>query len=369
MRLFRAIGLMSGTSMDGVDVALVETDGESEVQLGPFLCQLYSDVDCAMLRRALDDARDIADRNERPGAVAEAERIITERHIAAVKSFLQANAVDSASIDVIGFHGQTVLHRPESRLTVQIGDAHELARRLRIPVAFDFRAPDVAAGGHGAPLVPVFHRALAEAAGLELPAIILNIGGVANLTYLAHRGADPLAWDTGPGNALLDDLMLTRTGASMDRDGRVAASGKTDRAALRRLLANCYFDRAPPKSLDRNAFSLGAVDALPLADAAATLVAFTAEAVAHAVRQAPSPPKRLIAAGGGTKNPVLISEIARCTGLAIEPAESLGWSAEAMEAQAFAYLAVRSRAGLPLTFPTTTGVPYPMTGGRLVDAA
>src|SRR3954452_992953 len=231
MRLFRAIGLMSGTSMDGVDVALVETDGESEVQLGPFLCQLYSDVDCAMLRRALDDARDIADRNERPGAVAEAERIITERHIAAVKSFLQANAVDRKTIDIIGFHGQTVLHRPESRLTVQIGDGDELARRLGIPVAFDFRAPDVAAGGHGAPLVPVFHRALAEAAGIELPAVILNLGGVANLTYLPERGADPLAWDTGPGNALLDDLILKRTGMAMDLDGRIAGLGTVDETA------------------------------------------------------------------------------------------------------------------------------------------
>src|SRR4051794_4200071 len=208
MRLFRAIGLMSGTSMDGVDVALVETDGESEVQLGPFLCQLYSDVDCAMLRRALDDARDIADRNERPGAVAEAERIITERHIAAVKSFLQANAVDSASIHVIGFHGQTVLHRPESRLTVQIGDAHELARRLRIPVAFDFRAPDVAAGGHGAPLVPVFHRALAEAAGIGFSPGVLHLRGGAHPTHLPPPRArppprGPRARDTPPRDFVL----------------------------------------------------------------------------------------------------------------------------------------------------------------------
>jgi anhydro-N-acetylmuramic acid kinase len=369
MRLFRSIGLMSGTSMDGVDVALVETDGEGVVHLGSFLCQPYSDADRVLLRRALQDARQLTDRTARPGSLAEAERTITERHVAAVESFLTEHGIDRGMIDIIGFHGQTVLHRPESRLTVQIGDGHELAHRLGIPVAFDFRAPDVAAGGHGAPLVPVFHRALTEAAGLELPAVILNLGGVANLTYLSARGADPLAWDTGPGNALLDDLMLKRTGATMDRDGRAAASGKVDEAALRRLLAHPYFQQPPPKSLDRNAFSGESVEELPLADAAATLVAFTAETIAHALRQVPGRPKRLIAAGGGTKNPVLMAEIARRTGLAIEPAEGLGWSADAMEAQAFAYLAVRSRAGLPLTFPTTTGVPHPMTGGRFADAA
>jgi anhydro-N-acetylmuramic acid kinase len=369
MRLFRAIGLMSGTSMDGVDVALVETDGESEVRLGPSLCRLYSDGDRALLRRALEQARGISDRAARPGILTEAERTITQRHVEAVEAFLAANRIDRGSIDIIGFHGQTVLHRPESRLTVQIGDGHELARRLGIPVAFDFRAPDVAAGGHGAPLVPVFHRALAEAAGIELPAIILNLGGVANLTYLAERGGDPLAWDTGPGNALLDDLMLKRTGAAMDRDGRTAAAGRVDETALRQLLAQPYFDLPPPKSLDRNAFSLAPIEALPLADAAATLVAFTAETIVLALRQVPARPKRLIAAGGGTKNPVLMAEIASRTDLVAEPAEALGWSADAIEAQAFAYLAVRCRAGLPLTFPTTTGVPRPMTGGRLADAA
>jgi anhydro-N-acetylmuramic acid kinase len=301
--------------------------------------------------------------------LAEAERLITERHVEAVEAFLRANEIDRASIDVIGFHGQTVLHRPETRLTVQIGDGHQLARRLGIPVAFDFRAPDVAAGGHGAPLVPVFHRALAEAAGIEMPTVILNLGGVANLTYLAKRGADPLAWDTGPGNALLDDLMLQRTGSAMDRDGRIAASGVPDEPALRQLLGHPYFQETPPKSLDRNAFSLAPVEALSLADAAATLVAFSAETIAQALLTLPARAQRLIAAGGGTRNPVLMAEISRRTGLAVEPAESLGWSADAMEAQAFAYLAVRSRAGLPLTFPTTTGVPSPMTGGRLAEAA
>jgi anhydro-N-acetylmuramic acid kinase len=365
MRVLRSIGLMSGTSMDGIDAALLETDGESEVRLGPFLCRSYAEEDRALLRRALVDARAMTDRGARPGALANAERLVTARHVEAVEALLAANEINRAAIDIIGFHGQTVLHRPESRLTVQIGDGQELARRLGIPVAFDFRAPDVAAGGHGAPLVPVFHRALAEAAGVTMPAVILNLGGVANLTYLGQRGADPLAWDTGPGNALIDDLMLKRTGAAMDEGGRIAGSGKVDEAALRRLLADPYFGLPPPKSLDRNAFSPAAVELLPLPDAAATLVAFTAESVAHAIRHLPARPKRLIGCGGGTKNPVLTAEIARRTGVALEPAEAFGWSADAMEAQAFAYLAVRSRAGLPLTFPTTTGVLRPMRGSTL----
>ena len=228
MRLFRAIGLMSGTSMDGVDVALVETDGESEVRLGPFSCRAYSDADRAMLRQGLQDARQIVDRSERPGVLADAERIITERHIAAVESFLRANAIDPSSIDIIGFHGQTVLHRPERRLTVQIGNGDELARRVGIPVAFDFRAPDVAAGGHGAPLVPVFHRALAEAAGMAFPAVIL--GGLvkgeqpAGLTYagaaivisailIALRSPHPRALPARPSATGSDEPARTRARA------------------------------------------------------------------------------------------------------------------------------------------------------------
>ena len=276
MSLTRALGLMSGTSMDGVDVALIETDGAGRVVFGPFASFAYSDEDRALLRAALADAAALTDRTARPGALAEAERLVTERHAEAVAAFLRAQSIRPETLDVIGFHGQTVLHKPDQRLTVQIGDGAALARACGVDVVFDMRAADVAAGGQGAPLVPVFHQALARAAGLAGPVVVANIGGVANITSLAP-GRDPLAGDTGPGNALLDDLMLERTGVAIDRDGACAARGHVNDAALAALTAHAFFAAPLPKSLDRNAFSRAAVAGLATEDAAATLTAFTAE--------------------------------------------------------------------------------------------
>ncbi len=366
MAIYRTVGLMSGTSMDGVDVALVETDGARALSLGPAFFQPYDETDRALLRRALADATRLRERTERPGSLPEAERVITQRHADAVQNFLAANGLTTRDIDLVGFHGQTVLHRPDERLTVQIGDGAALARRLRVPVVYDFRARDVAAGGQGAPLVPVFHRALVEAAHLATPVALLNIGGVANLTWI-DSGRDPVACDTGPGNALVDDLMLARTGEPIDRDGATAARGAVNEAALARLMDQPFFSAPPPKSLDRNAFSRGAVEGLPLEDAAATLVAFTAEAVARLLPLLPARPLRIVACGGGARNPTMMRALAQRTGCAIASADSFGWSADAMEAQAFAYLAVRALAGLPLTFPTTTGVAAPTTGGVLAS--
>ena len=363
MAMMRAIGLMSGTSMDGVDVALIETDGEARIAQGPGGFRAYSDDERAVLRQALADAVAITDRTQRPGAVTAAEAIVTEAHVRAVENFLKANGVDRASVDVVGFHGQTVLHRPEHRLTVQIGDAGALARRLGLTVVHDMRADDVAAGGQGAPLVPAYHRALVEAAGLERPVGVLNLGGVANLTFLGRDG-DPVSCDTGPANALIDDLMLERTGLAMDRDGATAARGRVDEAALAALMAHPYFDQPPPKSLDRNAFSRGAVSKLSTEDAAATLTAFTAQSVRVLWTHLPEAPKLVVVCGGGARNPTLMRELAQRLSCRVETAEVFGWSADLMEAQAFGYLAVRSLAGLPLTYPTTTGAPSPLTGGR-----
>jgi anhydro-N-acetylmuramic acid kinase len=265
---------------------------------------------------------------------------------------------------VVGFHGQTVIHRPLEGLTVQIGDGQGLADRLGIPVAYDFRAADVAAGGEGAPVVPVYHRALIEAADIVGPVAFLNIGGVANVTYV-DDGFDPIACDTGPGNALLDDLMHARAGKPMDRGGRTAARGRVDEAALALLLAHPYFEKKPPKSLDRNAFSREVVNSLSLEDAAATLTAFTAASVARLLPHLPKRPGELVVCGGGAHNPTLMRELALHLGCKVSTAQQHGWSVDAMEAQAFAYLAVRSMEGLPITFPTTTGVPAPQTGGVL----
>ena len=363
--IMRAIGLMSGTSMDGVDVALIETDGEAIVRPDPSGFRPYKTNEREAIRAALAAAVDLGDRNDRPPVVANAERVVTAAHVEAVRTFLAEAAIDPAGVAVVGFHGQTVFHAPERRLTVQIGDGAALSDALAIPVVFDLRADDVTAGGQGAPLVPVYHRALAAAAALPRPVAVLNVGGVANLTLI---GADDalLAFDTGPGNALIDDLMGTRTGARMDEGGRTAAEGHVDEAALAALMDNPFFARPVPKSLDRNAFSAAPVEPLATADAAATLVAFTAETVARGLALVGGA-GRIVVCGGGARNPVLMAALAARTGVPVDSADALGWSADAIEAQAFAYLAVRSLRGLPITFPGTTGVALPLTGGRLVD--
>jgi anhydro-N-acetylmuramic acid kinase len=375
MRSYRAIGLMSGTSLDGVDVALVETDGRAHVVRGPSGFRAYAPNERAMLRAALSDATAIGERHERPGGLAEAEQLVTRAHAEAVAAFLRENAIAATDIDIVGFHGQTVLHRPQRRLTVQIGDAHALAEALGLPVVHDFRAADVASGAHGAPFVPVYHRALVQAAreaGL-LPAgaiAVLNLGGVGNVTVVdGDRDADPLACDTGPANALLDDLMLERTGTAMDKDGATAAAGTPDESVVAALLDHPFFRRMPPKSLDRNDFSAEAVAALSTADAAATLTAFSAAAVTRVVAHLARPPALWVASGGGARNPTLLAFLRQRLGVPVITADALGWSADAMEAEAFAYLAVRSLLRLPLSFPTTTGVEAPMPGGLIATPA
>jgi anhydro-N-acetylmuramic acid kinase len=362
MTLTRAIGLMSGTSLDGVDAALVETDGERVVKLGPTGYRAYSEADRELLRGALADAVPLTDRRARPGRLADAERLVTDAHAEAVEIFLRENGIAAGSVQVVGFHGQTVLHRPEMELTVQLGDGRALARRLGIPVTYDFRAADVAEGGQGAPLVPVFHRALVHATGQKPPIAILNIGGVANVTFL--DGDDQLlAFDTGPGNALIDDWVQERAGKPFDEDGEIAACGKPDETLLAWLLVHPYFQKEPPKSLDRNWFSHRMVAHLSAEDGAATLAAFTARAVARALEFAPEEAKRWIVAGGGARNPELMRLLAQQLKAEMVTADEIGWSASHLEAQAFAYLAVRSLKGLPITFPSTTGVCEAMTGG------
>lgn len=367
MPTYRAIGLMSGTSMDGVDVALIETDGDASISFGPTGHCPYNDADRALLRNALAEAATLEDRNARPGVLAFAERMVTDRHAEAVEALMRDNEIDPASVDIVGFHGQTVLHRPKQGLTIQIGDGPALADRLGIDVAYDFRAADMAAGGQGAPIVPVFHRALVRAGGMKGEVALLNIGGVANVTYVVDD-EEPIACDTGPGNALIDDLMLQRTGAPIDRHGHMAARGRVNEATLLKMLAHPFFDQPPPKSLDRNAFALEAVAKLSTEHAAATLTAFTASSVLRLFPHLPSQPQLLIVCGGGARNPILVRELVMRLPCKVTTADAVGWSADSMEAQAFAYLAVRVLEGLPITFPTTTGAPHAMTGGVLARA-
>ena len=249
----RAIGLMSGTSMDGIDVALIETDGETISRFGPSAVYPYREHEVAILRRAMEQAPALRSRGERPGVIGEAERVSTALHASAVNALLRTNGIERGTIDIIGYHGQTVLHRPAEKLTVQLGDGTVLARETAIPVIYDFRATDVAAGGQGAPLVPVFHRALARAVERPHPIAVLNLGGVANVTFI-DGDKDPIACDTGPANALIDDFMRERNGAARDVDGRAAGAGRVDTAALEKLVMHPFFAQRCPKSLDRNDF-------------------------------------------------------------------------------------------------------------------
>ncbi|MCJ8143260.1 anhydro-N-acetylmuramic acid kinase [Ancylobacter sp. A5.8] len=371
----KAIGLMSGTSLDGVDVALIETDGEDIRLFGPGRTYVYASETRELLFRAIADAREVTDRNARPGILARAERLSTERHAQALASFLKEFPA-YRDVDVIGYHGQTVLHRPEIALTVQIGDGPALARAARglttdkTTLVYDMRAADVAAGGQGAPLVPVYHRALARGLGPAQPLLVLNLGGVANISYIDGM-RDPIACDTGPANALVDDFVKSRTGLPFDEDGAIAKAGKVDEAAIERLLGHPFFHRSPPKSLDRNDFrgwveEHGGLAGMSTADGAATLSALTAACVGAVLRFLPARPERMIAAGGGAHNLTLLRMLGERTGIKTETADEVGWSSDDMEAQAFAFLAVRSLRGLPLSFPGTTGVPEPMTGGVIV---
>jgi anhydro-N-acetylmuramic acid kinase len=374
MSRISAIGLMSGTSYDGVDVALINTDGEEVGRIGPTGYRAYSEEERTLLRRAIASAANLSARDERPAFLAEAEALINNVHAEAVEMFLAANGLPASEIGVVGFHGQTVLHQPERSLTVQLGDGKVLAARLGIAVVYDFRAADVACGGEGAPMVPAFHRAMVRMLDRPHPIGVLNLGGVANLTFV-DGDSDLLACDVGPGNALIDDFLRLRTGSAQDGDGRAAAAGRIDEIAVARVLAHPFFARRPPKSLDRNAFRTWVAEEGQLAkknteDGAATLTAITAAAVARAIGVLPRPPASWIVAGGGTRNPTLMRMLkARLAPAGVETADAVGWSADALEAQAFGYLAVRSLRGLPISFPTTTGVPRPLTGGVLADAA
>lgn len=351
MGMRTVVGLMSGTSMDGIDAALLRTDGIARVEPLAFLTIPYEDGFRADLRACLGGK----------GPVDAVERALTDAHAAAVRRLLEQAGVGPAAVDLIGFHGHTIHHAPERRRTWQIGDGPRLAAATGIAVVNDFRSADVAAGGQGAPLVPLFHRALAES--LPRPLGVLNIGGVANVSWIG-AGGSVVACDTGPGNALVDDWVLRHGGGRFDEGGALAAGGRVDEPALAALLRHPYFDRPAPKSLDRDAFDPAPVAGLSPADGAATLTAFTAEAVARTVPHLPEPPLRWLVCGGGRHNATLMAMLAGRLGVPVAAVESVGWDGDALEAQAFGYLAVRSRLGLPLSEPATTGVPAPTTGGR-----
>jgi anhydro-N-acetylmuramic acid kinase len=361
--ILKVIGLMSGTSLDGIDAALLDTDGEDVARPGPSLTVPYDGETRALLRTSLDAARDVAQGAPVPYSIREAERVLTEAHGEAVKALLHKAGLAAAQVSLVGFHGQTILHRPERHWTWQIGDGALLARLTGIDVINDFRSADVKAGGQGAPLMPLYHAALVRKTGLAEPLVLTNIGGVAQVTYIASDTV--LAFDTGPGNAPIDDWMQRHTATPVDEDGALARTGTTNDAALTKMLANAFFGRVPPKSLDRMDFGMDAVEGLSPADGAATLAAFTAASIAKAREHFGEPAATWVVTGGGRHNGFLMDQLRARVNAPVLKAEDAGWDGDAMEAEGFAYLAVRSKKGLPLSLPTTTGVKQPMTGGRL----
>jgi anhydro-N-acetylmuramic acid kinase len=350
-----AIGLMSGTSLDGLDAALIRSDAERLLEAGPFLSEPYDEAFRARLRRLLGGAA----REE----VAPVEHELTERHAAAIERLLAEAGLPKEKVAVVGVHGQTIHHAPEKRQTWQIGEGALLARLTGLPVVNELRLADVAEGGQGAPLAPAYHRALAR--GIERPLAVLNLGGVGNVTWLGEGEEEILAFDTGPANALLDDWVLQHGAGRFDAEGRLAAAGRVEQHLLDQWLRVPYFEMPPPKSLDRDAFKTPGLETLMLEDGAATLTAFTAASVARAGEFFPKPVGRVLVTGGGRRNPMLMAMLAARLGVSVEPVESFGWDGDALEAQAFAFLALRALKGLPITYPGTTGAPRPLTGGRL----
>ncbi len=352
-----ALGAMSGTSLDGVDAAMLESDGEQIFAFGETGYLGYSTAEQAVLSQAL---------GKWPGEnVADAETIIMQVHARLLAGFNGA--------DLIGFHGQTLAHEPQGRGTHQIGDGAALAGRLRLPVVWDFRTKDVATGGEGAPLAPFFHFACAKWIGASRPLAFLNLGGVGNLTWVDPGYARPedagalLAFDTGPANAPLNDLMRARRGQAFDIDGALARVGTISKAAVAQFLQAAYFTQKPPKSLDRDGFKAATelVADLSDADAAATLTAMSAAAVSRGMMHCPVPPERVLVTGGGRKNPVMMAMLQEALECPIGPVEDVGLDGDMLEAQAFAYLAIRVKRGLPTSAPATTGTRKPVSGGRI----
>jgi len=367
IRTLKTIGLMSGTSLDGVDAAWVETDGERVARLGPAITLPYPPELRRDLRALLDAAPGLAADDPWLAGIV---RRLTEKHAEAARR-VRAEALKTLGEDteLLGFHGQTILHRPAERLTWQVGDAALLAQLTGLSVAFDFRTADVAAGGQGAPLVPIAHAALA--ANLPKPLAVLNLGGVGNVTYLGADGA-LIAFDTGPANGPLDDWARKSIGKGYDRDGNLARAGQADGEVLGRLMQHPYLAAPPPKSLDRldfdRALKEAGADRLSPQDGAATLVAFAAVCVAAAARHFPEPPLQWLVTGGGRRNPAIMKALAAVLSEPVRGVEVAGWNGDALEAQCFAVLAARVTRGLPLSYPSTTGVATPMRGGQVLGA-
>ncbi|WP_376872525.1 anhydro-N-acetylmuramic acid kinase [Albirhodobacter sp. R86504] len=361
-----ALGTMSGTSLDGVDAAFLKSDGITIETFGPHSYRRYTDVERDTIRAALGQWQ------EGPN-VAAASEVVEAAHAEILGAMIKAHRELAGDDVLIGFHGQTLAHAPRTHGTHQSGDGRVLAEYLQRTVVWDFRTADVRLGGQGAPLAPYFHFACARWAGLAAPVAFLNLGGVGNVTWVDPRLPKPeaagavLAFDTGPANAPINDLMRARLGKDVDAGGALAAHGSVEEPIVDRFLDQSYFMKIPPKSLDRNDFNDLLVDVASLsdADACATLTACVAASVARGMEHFPDPVSALYVTGGGRHNATLMTMLAARTGCTVLPVEELGLNGDMLEAQAFAYLAIRVARGLPTSGPLTTGVAATVGGGQI----
>jgi anhydro-N-acetylmuramic acid kinase len=365
--MLKVLGFMTGTSLDGVDMAVIDTDGEAQLEFGPWAEAPMPPETRAVLEETIRAALQWPRGAAEPAIFDEARRVIVRTHLEAADQFLQANGLKYSDFDAIGVHGQTVLHeRPKQGVigrTIQLFDGQAFADATGATVVCDFRQADVHAGGEGAPLAPVYHRALAQKAGLELPVIVVNLGGVANITRIGED-LSVTALDTGPANGLMDQWMRKHERGDFDLEGRIAASGRVDADVLAAYMAHPYFQAPAPKSLDRYDFNLDGVANLSCEDGMATLSAFTVQSLLKGIEATGGAPKSVILAGGGRQNTFLVDRIrAALVPARVVTAEDLGWRGGAIEAEAFAYMAARSLKGLAISFPGTTGVKRPLTGG------
>ncbi len=354
--MFVSVGLMSGTSLDGIDAAVIRTDGKDRIEFVEAGTIAYEAAFRNSLRVLLGDG----------AGDAHVEQELTDLHAMAVEQVLWKTQIEIPDVDIVGFHGHTIFHDPAGHRTVQLGDGQRLANRLGIPVVCDFRSADMEAGGQGAPLAPVYHHALAK--DLAKPLAVVNIGGVANITWIEDGGPEHMiAFDTGPGNALIDDWVLTATGQNFDDGGRLASSGTPDQAIVEAMLGHPYFQLPVPKSLDRDDFAnllaKQNMKSLSAADGAATLTRLTVETIVQSARFMPGTPETWVVTGGGRKNTAIMRMLRHQVPGMVKTTEDVGWRGDSLEAEAFAYMAARHVHGLPISFPGTTGTARPMPGG------
>ena len=348
------LGCMSGTSLDGIDLAVLTTNGDQQIDSGKNFYMPYTEEERDLISRAFM-------KRERDDTVIKAESVVTDAHIKAIKKFIEREQIN---FDLIGFHGQTITHDPVKHFTWQIGDAAALHQAFQKPVVYNFRADDVKVGGQGAPLLPIYHRALLQKACVTLPACILNIGGVSNITYISDDTL--IAFDCGAGNALLDTVMKTYFQKPYDDNGAHAKTGIINRSCLDTLFADEFFQKPAPKSLDRNPWNLSCLTSLAPEDQLATLLQFTVQAIHKAIALLPHTPTEIFVAGGGRHNNYMMECLKNTLNIEIKSIDTLGFNGDFIEAEGFAYMAARRLYNLPITFPQTTGAPRPMTGGTII---